>query len=176
MEIVAFDPQYLNEAANLFVRNYRRLRQVVPALPDTLEDVAGVSARLGRMADDGFLALQNSQVIGYLGWFVVDDFRGSGRRAAYCPEWGHASLEADAQQVYRGLYQAAAARWTESGCKVHAISLLSSDKVAETTWFWNGFGLVVVDALRPMLPLQVTAPQTVEIRKAVAEDAPVIAA
>jgi GNAT superfamily N-acetyltransferase len=175
MEIIPFDPQYVTEAANLFVRNYRRLRQVVPALPDTLEDAAVVGERLGRMAD-GFLALQDGQVTGYLGWFVVDDFRGTGRRAAYCPEWGHASPESNAQQVYRGLYQAAAARWTEAGCKVHAISLLSSDKAAETTWFWSGFGLVVVDALRPMLPLQVAPPQSVEIRKADAGDAPAIAA
>ena len=33
---------------------------------------------------------------------------------------------------------------------MHAITLLAQDRAAERAWYWNGFGLTVVDAIRPI--------------------------
>jgi GNAT superfamily N-acetyltransferase len=175
MEITPLNPTYTHDAAVLFSRNYWKQRQLTPALPDTLENAAVVAARLAGLAD-GLAAVQDGRLVGFLGWFVLDNFRGTGRRGAYCPEWAHTCLESFNPAAYRALYQAVAARWTEAGCKIHALSLLAYDKTTEKTWFWSGFGLAVVDAIRPMLPLQAAIPQSVVIHKAGVEDAPVIAA
>jgi ribosomal protein S18 acetylase RimI-like enzyme len=58
---------------------------------------------------------------------------------------------------------------------VHALTLLANDKAAEWFWFWNGFGMLVVDAIRGIQPLQVAYPHKLEIRRAGIEDAGAIA-
>jgi hypothetical protein len=57
--------------------------------------------------------------------------------------------------VYQALYRAAAAQWSAAGCQVHAITLLAQDEEAKQAWFWQGFGLTVVDAVRPVRPLNI---------------------
>ena len=92
------------------------------------------------------MAVENEGLAGYLSWWVVDRFRGSPRRGAYVPEWAHGALPGREARAYRALYRAAATEWTATGCRVHAITLLANDDEARDAWFWNGFGLAVVDA------------------------------
>jgi GNAT superfamily N-acetyltransferase len=58
---------------------------------------------------------------------------------------------------------------------VHAITLLAHDQIAEKTWFWNGFGLIVVDAVRPIQPLNMPLPTGLQIRGARSGDAHALA-
>jgi GNAT superfamily N-acetyltransferase len=48
----------------------------------------------------------------------------------------------------------------------HAITLLANDAAGRETWFWNGFGLSVVDAIRPIEPLHLTPPANFRILQA----------
>jgi ribosomal protein S18 acetylase RimI-like enzyme len=73
------------------------------------------------------------------------------------------------------LYRVAADRWAAAGCQVHAVTLLAHDHSAEQIWFWNGFGLTVVDAVRPMRPLDRPCSTPVSVRKAAQADAPILA-
>lgn len=168
MEITSFQPNYLPEMAALFVASLHRLRQSVPILPDTLEAPEQVMPRLRDwFRAPGIVALDAGKVVGYLNWFIVDQFRGTERRGAYVPEWGHAASD---PLVYRAMYRSAAALWREAGCQVHALSLLAHDDAAVNVWFWNNFGLTVVDAIRPIQPLDVAPSPGIEIRKAGASD------
>lgn len=122
------------------------------------------------------MALDDGQLVGYLAAWLIDDFRGAGRKAAYCPEWGHAAVSGQEARVYQALYRAAAGGWTTSGCQMHAITLLASDRPAEQTWFWNRFGLAVVDAVRPTQPLGLPSSSAFRFRKATAGDIPILCA
>ena len=178
MELQSFTPQYLPAAAELFLQNFRRLRQSVPALPAALDNEGLVAGKISRLveAHPGVVALEEGRLVGYLTYMVLDDFRDTGRRAAYCPEWGHAAAAPYQAHAYRRMYREAAAQWAVQGCQVHAITLLADDQESLQTWFWNGFGMLVVDAVRPMTPLERKPKTLLRIRQAGAADAQNLAA
>lgn len=166
MEIHPYQPNDLPDMAALFVENFKRMRASVPILPDSMENPQRI---VGLLADvPGIAAYEGGQVVGYLGWYLVDAFRGTTRKGAYCPEWGHGAVDAT---IYRALYRAAAEQWAAVGCEVHAISLLASDQAAREVWFWNGFGLTNMDAIRAITPLGITAAPGITIRPATLADA-----
>ncbi len=154
MEIFPLTPETLPEAAALFANSFRKQRQATPELPADMEEQSFVAKRLAKTfnADSAMVAMEGGKVIGFLGWFLTNNFRSSGRKGAYVPEWGHACLETGKEKIYRALYRRAAEIWATAGCLVHAITLLAHDHTAEKSWFWNGFGLTVIDAIRPMQP------------------------
>ena len=178
MDLHPFTPNYLPAAVELFAANFRRLRQDVPALPATLEDEARIERKLRRLVETqpGVVALEGERLVGYLAYMLLDNFRDAGRRAAYSPEWGHAAAPGYQAQAYRRMYRDAAARWAEQACQVHAITLLAHDDESLHTWFWNGFGMAVVDAVRSMQPLERQPHTQLSIRRASVADAPALAA
>jgi hypothetical protein len=177
MEITPFRSDYIPEAAALFVQNYRALRRNVPVLPELMEDRDHVAGRLDRLMDScpGIAALERGKLIGYLGGFLVDRFRQTDRKAAFCPEWAHGAADGAKPAIYRALYRAASAEWAAAGCQVHGIALLAHDHEAEKTWFWNGFGLTVVDAIRSLAPLEGISPAGLTVRKATLDDVDLLA-
>lgn len=177
MEVSPFHPEHLPQAAALFVRNFKLLRQEISLLPTGMENEEAVLLRLMQLcaAQRGFAAFEQDRLVGYLGWFVLDGFRETKRRAAYSPEWGHAAEPGIKPAVYRALYRAAAGEMASSGCQAHAITLLARDPIAEQVWFWNGFGLIVIDAVRPIEPLETTPAVGYTIRTASTDDAQILA-
>lgn len=177
MEIVPFHEKYLNEAAALFVRNYQEQRRAVPVLPDAMENTHRVAERLNELFQTcpGVAAVENGQLTGFMGWYIVEHFRGADITGAYCPVWAHSAAGKSIAAIYRSMYRTASAYWATRGCGVHAISLLAYDRPAEKTWFWNGFGLALVDAIRPILPLDIKPAGLLVVRKAQSQDAELIA-
>lgn len=178
MKISAFDSGYLPQAVALFTQSFERQRRAVPVLPDRLEDPGEVSSRLEHLflRCPGVIAVEDDRLMGYLGWFVAEHFRETERKGAYVPEWGHATIPDRRPETYRALYRAAAEHWSAAGCGVHAITLLAHDRAAQQTWFWNGFGLIVVDAVRAMQPLGTSFQTDLAIRPATLEDVAQLAA
>lgn len=178
LQILPLHQDHLDEAAQLFVQNFKKLRQSVPALPPDMEAPQQVRKMLSHLigASDGLAAVENGQLKGYLGWWLVDGFRNTRRKAAYCPVWAHAADPQALESVYRALYREAASLWHTAGCQVHALTLLANDKAAERFWFWNGFGMLVVDAIRGVHPVGASVPKKLDIRRAEMEDAEAIAA
>lgn len=175
LTIKPLQPAHYAAAATLFAANYAQLRAAIPELPAAFTDPAATVARLAQMTGRALAAFDGATLAGYLCWWQSTNFRRSGRRGAYVPEWGHATLPGRATEVYRALYRAAATEWAAAGNQVHAISLLATDESARETWFWNGFGLLVVDAARPVAPLPAPVVTPLTIRPAAPADAPSIA-
>ena len=175
MHIIPFQTQHIEPAAALFCAGYRRLRAHVPALPTRMEDPAVVSQSLDWLISQRPMqaAVQDGRLIGFLGWILVDEFRNTARLGAYIPEWGWAvAAGADLPAVTRALYRAAACEMVAAGVNVHAITLLADDAAAREAWFWHGFGLTGIDAVRPLheaLPIRPPAPG-VSLRAASAAD------
>lgn len=172
MEISQFRKEHIPEAAALFVQNYKRLRLAIPVLPDLMEDEIHVEKMLAGCFDasSGIVALEQGCLVGYICWFLVERFRGTDRKGAYVPEWGFGCVEENKEKIIQAMYRAAGESWAAAGCQVHAITLLANDRSAEKAWFWNGFGLTVVDAIRPMSPLQTASNSNLLIRKATQDD------
>ena len=178
MQVTKFREGNIPAAEALFGQNFSQLRRAIPEIPSAMQDPAQVKTHLeGLLASSpSLIALEGGRLVGYLGWFIVDNFRGTDRKAAYCPEWGHAAVPGMQPQVYGALYRESAAQWASEGCRVHAITLLASEQATEKVWFWNGFGLTVVDAIRRTEPLTIVAPKHFSIRKATREDAEALSA
>lgn len=148
VSIVPFDRVHLDRAADLVVDAIALLRSRVPAVPEVATDA--VAARLDGLFDvcPGIAAVRGGQLVGFLGWFILNDFRHTGRRAAYCPVWAHAAIPEGREETYHRLYQEASRQWLDAGSHTHAVTLFAHDTHAEHALFWNGFGLSVVDAVR----------------------------
>ncbi len=177
MEITPLRREHISQAAALFVEGCKKQRLATPSLSDRLEDVERVADMLDGLLDScpGVAAVEDGRLVGYMGWIIADRFRGADRRGAYCPEWGHAAVEEAKPGIYRAMYRVAADRWAAAGCQVHAITLLAQDHTAEQVWVWNGFGLTVVDGVRPMRPLECLCSTTVSIHKATPADTSILA-
>jgi hypothetical protein len=178
MQISPLTEAHLPAAASLFVAGLRRQRALTPALSARLEDVDHVVQKLAWLIGAGpaFAVLEDGRLVGFLGTILVPGFRGTGRKGAYVPEWGHGAAKGRAPAIYRALYRAAAERWAAAGCQVHAISILAHDRAAVDLWFWNGFGLTNVDAVRPLQPLaDQPLVAILAVRKATADDADALA-
>lgn len=172
MKIGTFKGEYIPAAISLFQNNFKDLRAKVPEVPDEMGKSAKVRDLLEWLFSScpGVVALEKDHLVGYMGWLIVDGFRNTDRKAAYCPEWGHAAVQGQETEVYRAMYRAAAAHWASQGCQVHALTLLAHQPVTRDVWFWNGFGLAVVDAIRTTQSLGVGVPAGFSIRKATSDD------
>lgn len=173
MEILPFRTEFIPEAAALFIQNFKQLRQAVTVIPPNFEDPGLVEAHLESLfaAAPGVAAVEGGRLAGYIGVWPVDDLRGTGLPGVYSPEWGHAAIEERRQPIYRALYRPAAALWTEGGARMHALSLLAHDRAGVEAWFWNGFGLTVIDAMRWIEPIDSVEDPALPIRKAFTDQA-----
>lgn len=178
MEITALHAEHIPAAAALFRQNWQGLHQAFPILPELMNEPATIAKKLPALlaAGPGVAALDdNGQLCGYLGGYLIKQFRGADHKGVYCPEWGHSTTTENRPAIYRALYRAAAEQWAAAGCRIHALSLLAHDQTARETWFWQGFGLAVVDAIRPLDPLPGTATPGFVIRPAAPADASILA-
>lgn len=173
MEILPFRTEFIPEAASLFIQNFKQLRQTAPVMPPNFEDHGRVEEHLKSLfaAAPGVAAVEGGRLTGYIGVWPADDLRDTGLTGVYSPEWGHAALEEHRLPIYRALYRSAAALWTDAGARMHALSLLAHDRVGVEAWFWNGFGLTVVDAMRWIEPVDRAGDPALIIRKASVDEA-----
>lgn len=167
MQIIPFDESHIPAAANMLHDNIQDLGRGVPGLPRGLENTEKMKSLLGSVLkrSAGLAAVQGETTLGFLTWWIVDDFRYTGRRAAYCPVWGHA-VAGESRPIYQSLYRAAGQIWTREGCHTHALTILANQSPVVQTWFWSGFGLTGVDAARPMEPLRRAADAQIDIHTA----------
>lgn len=174
MEIVDFTADLLAPAAALFAAGARELRDRVPSLPATCADAATVAALQAGVLQPGsaLVAVDGDRLAGYLGWRVIENFRRTGRRAAYSPVQAN-HLDATTQRM---LYGAAAERWTAAGCEVHALTFVAGRPDLERLWFESGFGALLADAVRTTEPVPAPPVEGLELRAARPEDAAEVAA
>lgn len=172
-------PEHLNDAASLVASAFRRERQHVPSLPARYEDPASIFSMLERFLGKapGIAALDGGRLVGFLQGVAIPEFKGT-FRGVYCPEWAHAAAGPDRAGIYRLLYRQLAARWVADGCFTQALTLFAHDDEAVRAWFEANFGLLVMDACRPLAPLDegpANAPSgALEIRQGGARDIPLV--
>jgi len=169
IEITLLRDEHLKEAAALVASRYRATREHVPSLPPRYEDAGSVLPPLCDLAGraPGVAAIRGGRLAGFLLGRVLPAFRG--RRSVYSPEWAHAAEAEGCRRIYQEMYARLAPRWLANGCFTHLITLLAHDDKAVDTWFWLGFGLISVDAMRDLSPVEGSV-ASLDIRRAGVED------
>ncbi len=173
LQILPLSPQTIPDAADLIKQNLKEQRRAISCLPGAILEGSRIEQMIKSMSARACIlgAFAQGRLVGYLGWYLVENFRGTERKGAYVPEWAHAAVQGEITGIYQALYRAAGERWAEAGCQVHAISLLAQDQPAQHAWYWNGFGLAVIDGIRSTQPLEPAPKCQLTIRKATSEDA-----
>lgn len=153
MRIEDFNISHIDEARSIAAENYERERKVVPELP-RIEVLPG----LEHFAENnlGAVAFEGNHMIGFLGAYspFEDAFGTTGVRGTFSPIHAHGVLHdftgSERERIYSRLYQSAADKWVKAGILSHAIALYTHDKEAINSFFYNGFGIRCIDAIRSL--------------------------
>lgn len=159
-------------AVSLFIQEVRELNARLPEVPDFKLDKQVLSSELRALilSSKALAAISDDGIVGYLGWNVYDNFRGVSRRTTYSPDYAHAAPGLEKHKIYQALYNAASKDWYSTACKAFVLTLLANHGHSEAFWFWNGYGLLVVDAIRSSSLALPHIPADFLIRKATQPD------
>jgi GNAT superfamily N-acetyltransferase len=161
---------YVSEAASMVADAYDREREFVPYLPD--DDFSEYfHDAIKQLFPEGLgvAALHENRLVGFLAGIPVEKFHGM-HPGVYCPVYGHATVEENRIEIYRGLYQQAARLWIEKGLGTHAITMFLDDQDLVDSFFCQGFGMRCIDAIRKTAAIDVHM-SSIEIRKSTSEEA-----
>lgn len=174
-QIIPLRQEHLEDAAGLVCDRFKALREQIHILPACYEQKETILDLLSGLPGEpeGVIAIDGTQVVGFLTGFTIPEFLG--KRTFYSPEWANGAIIGESRRVYEEMYAQISARWVEDGCYNHAITLMANDRQGIEGWHWLGFGLVAVDGVRPLQPLEGYAAE-LELRRANMEDAPTVSA
>ena len=170
LEFQQVSVQYLESAVELVVEGYRQEKGSIPFLPE-VEDFRSQIERLVKRvfeAGKGLMAISDGELVGFLTGFEIDEFFGK-PKGIYIPLFGHGIAKNQPKRVYQLLYEKAAHQWVQEGCLTHAITLYAHQKEAIDLWFWQGFGMRCVDALRQVEEIPVNS-SCIQIKKMTLQD------
>lgn len=166
--------RHVPDAAALVAERYAALRGTVPVLPSRYAELAELIPRLHDLVDraPGAVALRGGQLVGFLGAYLVDNFRG--RRGVFSPEWANGAELAASRPIYEALYAHMAAVWQADARIFHGASLFANDAAGREALHWLGFGLGGGDAIRDLAPID-AGPTGLTIARAGLADLPRLA-
>lgn len=149
MKIIDFTPEHMEEAMVIAKANYEEERRYVPILPEV-----DVLPELTHFAENnlGVAAFDGDKMIGFLGAYrpVEDTFGTTGVRGTFSPIHAHGVIGEQRDRIYSRLYEAAAKKWVRDGIASHGIAIYAHDKAAIQSFFYNGFGVRCIDAIRSL--------------------------
>ena len=153
LQIAPLEQAHLEDAATLVSQRYRALCAEAPALPGPFAKQDVILAKLAELTTTapGVVALRNGKLVGFLAAMLLPSFRG--RRGVYCPEWANGAVLDDAYATYQELYRAIAGDWVRNGYLLHGLTLFANDHQGLAAWHWQGFGMIVADAIRNLAPV-----------------------
>ncbi len=148
MELTRLNQNHLEEVQKLFLDNLEEERQKVPFLPQkvSLPDISEFCKN-----GLGVALTEKGQLLGYLGCYDPwENAFTTTVKGTFSPIHAHGAVWEDREKIYTMLYQKAAQLWVREGIASHSIGLFFHDQKAIKSFFWNGFGMRCVDAIRPM--------------------------
>jgi len=101
----------------------------------------------------GTVAIEDGKVIGFLTCYHPMNNHFGTTLGTFSPIHAHGAVKENRRRIYSRLYQVAAEKWVGQGILSHAIVLYAHNNEAVESFFWNGFGLRCVDAIRGVEPI-----------------------
>ena len=172
IDIVPFSEDHLEEAAALVATRYLAERDLNKSLPARFEDADTIVPLLHDYAkkETGIAVIQEGRLAGFLTCMLL---LARGVRTAYVSDWGHAADLESGREIYRAMYASMARRWVTDGYFANAVTVLAHEREVIDAWFSLGFGMIEIDALRDVSPVDGGIAE-LEIRRAGPEDIDVV--
>lgn len=161
IKIIDFNHSHIQKAMEIAMANYKVERQQVPILPEVDE-----IPDLTHYADNkmGVAAFEEDRMVGFLCAYYPreDAFGTTNVKGTFTPIHAHGVAHTNEMKqendvtgynrdrIYSLLYQEAAKKWVKQGILSHGIALYPNDKEAVNSFFYNGFGLRCIDAIRSL--------------------------
>jgi GNAT superfamily N-acetyltransferase len=155
LKTIPLGEEHLEDAAMLVSNRYRRLCEYEPHLPQRYADVSNLLPLLRNILNGsgiGVATFKGNRLVGFLTGWQMPSFRG--KRSTYSPEWANAADLENSAYIYEEMYSHLAATWVADKYVAHYISLFPNDVAALRAWHWMGFGMISIDAIRGLDPLQ----------------------
>ena len=152
LRIVKLEKEYLTEAEQLALDNYREECNKVNTLPEV--------AKLPELEcfaqnDFGVAAFEGDAMVGFLGCYNPwDGAFDSNVKGTFTPVHAHGCVKEKRATIYERMYQQMAKMLVEQGVLYHGIALYAHDAEAISAYFHNGFGHRCSDAIRRMELIQ----------------------
>lgn len=149
--------KHVEDAAKIALSGYMDERAAVPALPEA-DYYNSVCRMINALTDSdlGTVALENGNVVGYLTCYPPMQNHFGTAKGVFSPLHGHGAVKENRAKIYARLYQVASEEWVKAGILSHTLSLFAHSE-AVNSFFWSGFGLRCVDAVREVKPILVEA-------------------
>lgn len=145
---------HIEAAAELALAEYHEERSAVPLLPDGEYNDLFCSL-LAKMVDHdlGIAAVEAGRLVGFLTCYQPWNHHFGTAMGTFSPIHAHGAIKNNRRRIYSQLYQQAAKKWVKAGILSHAVALYAHDAEAVESFFWNGFGLRCIDAVRNVAPI-----------------------
>jgi GNAT superfamily N-acetyltransferase len=149
IEFKPLDKEYIDEALELVLSAYRYENEIVGYLPGFKDFESDLRASIEELFKygTGTAALIDGKLAGFIAGFEVKELFGK-CKGIYSPLYGHGAVKENRRSIYNEMYRHAAKIWVKRSCTSHAITLYAQDRETIDTWFWLGFGLRCIDAVR----------------------------
>lgn len=149
IDIKKLKDDHLKDVVEIVIHNYRTERKSVPYLPFEKNFKNLFKPKLKSLVseDTGIVAQSDDEIIGFIAGYKINEFWGD-CKGIYCPDYGHGVLGDNRKKIYQKLYEYSADQWVESGFTHHALTIYAHDRETIDTFFWLGFGLRCIDAMR----------------------------
>jgi GNAT superfamily N-acetyltransferase len=170
LKTIPLREEHLEDAALLVSNRYKRLCEQEPHLPQSYAEMAKFLPLLRNILNAsgiGVATFHGDRLVGFLTGWKMPSFRG--KRSIYSPEWANAADLEDSAHIYEEMYSHLAAAWVADKCVAHYISLFPNDVNALRACHWMGFGMISIDAIRGLDPIQ-DQDANVKIRRAGLQD------
>jgi GNAT superfamily N-acetyltransferase len=162
-QIVAFEQEHAERAAEMVAARYRAEREILRLIPELYVDPSAILPRVLEFAasSPGVAAMRAGELQGFL---IGMRIAWRGDPTAYVPEYGHGASPDDAYALYRAMYAEMSGLWALEGRRDHLICLFAHDRPAFDACVSLGYGGVGMDTLRDLEPVAEVA--DVDIRRA----------
>jgi len=153
-DVVQFTQNHLEPAVKLFVEGYRKERDSSPLLPSrVIDEPECIHSSLNSLvANPGIALLHRGQLVAFM--LTGFQFPFKGQKAVLVPEYCHASILSDREELYQIMYMRLAGEWIESHIHLHLIAHFAHDTTLQASLYRLGFGAIVAEELRDFSEVQ----------------------
>jgi len=170
IKIESLEESHLDQAMDLFIQNYKELlikHPMVPLKYTERENIIGLLKQIIKIGY-GVVAVLDESIVGFLTCELCMELKSS-NKGVYIPEWGHAAIEEDRQEIYQIMYESISLKWQEDACVSSCITCLEHNKDIVDALFMNGYGMLVIDAVRKPTTIE-NCLVNAKVRKASSKD------
>lgn len=161
---------HINEIVRLAIDNYEEERSLVelPLINNASDIIYG---SLSRLAQNGLgvAAVEQGKVVGYITGIFIEELFGR-VSGIFCPIHAHGAIKQNRAYIYKKMYEKAAEIWVSKDIFTHAMAIYKQEQEVVDTFFWNGFGLRCIDAIRKVEVIKEKT-NNYEIRRILPEEA-----